>query len=67
MKTPAGGSNKRSDLTALSGLVGSLRLLLALTIGHPPTLCRQASRSRPTAVGPAIRSQRVSDKMRLVW
>jgi hypothetical protein len=35
--------------------------------GRPPTLCRQASRSRPTAVGPAIRSQRASDKMRLVW
>jgi hypothetical protein len=35
--------------------------------GRPPTLCRQASRSRPTVVGPAIRSQRVSDKMRLVW
>jgi hypothetical protein len=33
----------------------------------PLPLCRQASRSRPTAVGPAIRSQRASDKIRLVW
>jgi putative transposase len=28
---------------------------------------RDVTRSRPTAVGPAIRSQRASDKMRLVW
>jgi hypothetical protein len=28
---------------------------------------RDVTRSRPTAVGPAIRSQHASDKMRLVW
>jgi hypothetical protein len=32
-----------------------------------PHHLRDVTRSRPTAVGPAIRSQRASDKMRLVW
>ena len=31
------------------------------------TTLRDVTWSRPTAVGPAIRSQRASDKMRLVW
>ena len=39
--------------------------------GAPSRRCsrtlRDVTRSRPTAVGPAIRSQLASDKMRLVW
>jgi hypothetical protein len=31
------------------------------------TMLRDVTRSRPTVVGPAIRGQRASDKMRLVW
>jgi hypothetical protein len=69
---PQGPRSMPDDLVAVSSSSSRPRIRNSTSAprpdhGRPPTLCRQASRSRPTAVGPAIRSQRVSDKMRLVW
>jgi hypothetical protein len=58
---PAGPQGPRSMPDDL------VRLLLALTTDPlPPCAGRPPGRGQPPS-GPAIRSQRASDKMRLVW
>jgi putative transposase len=61
---PPGGSRRTVERpTRISAASAGTRFRPTRT--H--TTLRDVTRSRPTAVGPAIRSQRASDKMRLVW
>ena len=60
---PSGGSRTVERPTRISATSPGTRF--RPTRIH--TTLRDVTRSRPTAVGPAIRSQRASDKMRLVW